>query len=68
MEIDFDTWTDRIGFSDLDEYLIELNQEDPHYFCSPEEQDQWLSDAYDDFISDMQDQAYQKYKDDKYEL
>ena len=61
----YDDWYDKYGAEALEEYLIELDQEDSEYDCPPDEQDEWLTDEYEAYTSDYADYAYEQYKDNK---
>ncbi len=67
MLYNYKTWYDKYGADQLEEYLIELDQEDSHYDCSQDEQDQWLEDEYESYISGYEDHCYEQYKDSRHE-
>jgi hypothetical protein len=60
--LDYADWVDKYGWDELDEHLNNMNGEPSP---STEEQDEWLEDAYEGYISGYQCQAYDSYKDDK---
>lgn len=60
--LSFKDWVDEYGMGELEEYQIELEQEDDGYELSEYEENEWLSNAYEDYISYAEDRTYDEWK------
>ena len=58
MTLDYGDWIDKYGLEELDEFLIDND-------LTNDEQDEWLNEAYECYVSEYQCRAYSNYKDDR---
>ena len=63
-QLDFHDWNDKYGESELDAYLLELDQEDSEYEPTDDDINYFLTDAYESYLGEYADLAYESYKDD----
>ena len=56
--LDFEEYCVKYGLEELDEFLIDND-------LTNDEQDEWLNEAYECYVSEYQCRAYDEWKDDK---
>jgi len=58
----FEEWVNSYGIYELEDYQIVMEREGDEYVMTNDEKDDWLSDAYGDYISYREDLAYDEYR------
>jgi len=58
MTLDYEEYCAKYGLDELDEFLIDND-------LTNDEQDEWLNEAYECYVSEYQCRAYSNYKDDR---
>ena len=58
MTLDYEEYCVKYGLDELDEFLIDND-------LTNDEQDEWLNEAYECYVSEYQCRAYDEWKDDR---